>query len=180
MITPPSTSPIDPGRIGKLVRLLSSDQPGEAGAAAALNKTLQASDKDIHYLADVLEHALPRQAQHMPLFPSAAIARRRSPRGSPLKVGDRVVCHEESSVFRARRCGSSRFTVAPGVGPHLAQLVSKDAAPMHDAIEAVSGILTNKQFEALRPVLATAALREVITAAEQIISSLQSKQENAA
>src|SRR6266536_5304809 len=121
MIDPPSTAPVDPNRIGKLVRLLSSDQPGEAGAAAAaLNRTLQASGRDLHYLADLVEAALLKQPQQTTLFPSTAIAPRRSPRGSPLKVGDRVVCHEEVGVFKACRCGSSRFAVAPGAGPHLA------------------------------------------------------------
>jgi hypothetical protein len=46
-------------RIGKLIRLLSSDQPGEAAAAAAaIVRHLQATGKDIHQLADVVEKGI--------------------------------------------------------------------------------------------------------------------------
>jgi hypothetical protein len=89
---------------------------------AALTRALTASGRDIHYLADVIEHALPQQPEQMTLF-DTAIAPRRSPRGAPLKIGDRLVCHENAGIFKACKCGSSRFTVAPGVGPHLAQLI---------------------------------------------------------
>jgi hypothetical protein len=102
MISPPSTAPVDPSRVGKLVRMLSSDRPGEAGAAAAaLNRTLNAGGLDIHHLADLVEAALPNQPQQTTLFASTAIATRRPPRGSPLKVGGRVVCHEESGHFQS-------------------------------------------------------------------------------
>ncbi len=124
MISPPSTASVDPARIGKLVRLLSSDRPGEAGAAAAaLNRTLEAGGLDIHSFADLVEAALPKQPEQTTLFPSTAIAPHRSPRGTPLRIGDRLVCHEESGIFKACRCGSLLIAVSPGVGPHLAQLV---------------------------------------------------------
>ena len=45
-------------RLGKLVRLLASDKPGEVtAAAAALVRTLQADGLDIHNLAEVVERA---------------------------------------------------------------------------------------------------------------------------
>jgi hypothetical protein len=41
-------------RIGQLIRLLSTDQPGEAAAgASALKRALQSAGLDIHKLADV-------------------------------------------------------------------------------------------------------------------------------
>jgi hypothetical protein len=46
-------------RLGKLIRLLSSDQPGEAAAAAAaIVRHLQAVGKDIHEFADAAERGL--------------------------------------------------------------------------------------------------------------------------
>jgi hypothetical protein len=46
-------------RIGQLVRLLSSDRPGEVVAAAtAINRTLATAGADIHHLADVVERGL--------------------------------------------------------------------------------------------------------------------------
>jgi hypothetical protein len=48
-------APIAP-KLGKLLRLLSSDKPGEIIAAAfAINRTLQAEKLDIHDLAKVVE-----------------------------------------------------------------------------------------------------------------------------
>jgi hypothetical protein len=50
---------IDPTRIAKLLRLLSADKPGEVvAAAAALTRTLEASGKDIHDLAAIVESGL--------------------------------------------------------------------------------------------------------------------------
>lgn len=47
-----------PNKLGKLIRLLSSDQPGEAAAAAAaLNRALLADGLDIHALAQVVERS---------------------------------------------------------------------------------------------------------------------------
>ena len=44
-------------RVGALLRLLGSDQDGEAlGAARALGRTLSASGLDLHALADVVEN----------------------------------------------------------------------------------------------------------------------------
>jgi hypothetical protein len=46
-------------RLGKLIRLLSSDQPGEVlAAASAIARELQAAGKDIHTLADAAERGL--------------------------------------------------------------------------------------------------------------------------
>jgi hypothetical protein len=46
-------------RVGQLVRLLSSDQVGEAGAAAlALNRAINAAGRDIHWLAEIVAAAL--------------------------------------------------------------------------------------------------------------------------
>ena len=43
-------------KLAKLLRLLSSDKPGEIVAAAtAINRALQADGLDIHHLADVIE-----------------------------------------------------------------------------------------------------------------------------
>ena len=48
-------------RIGQLIRMVSSDQPGEAAAAAqALNRTLTSAGLDIHALAQVAETGLRR------------------------------------------------------------------------------------------------------------------------
>ena len=50
---PPTILP----RVGALLRLLGSDQDGEAlGAARALGRTLSASGLDLHALADVVEN----------------------------------------------------------------------------------------------------------------------------
>jgi hypothetical protein len=57
-------------RLGKLIRLLSSDQPGEVIAAAnAITRELRASGSDIHRLAEVIERSplVPRQ----PVLPEA-------------------------------------------------------------------------------------------------------------
>jgi hypothetical protein len=46
------------GKLGSLIRLLSSDRDGEVIAAArAINRTLKAAGADIHLLADRVEHA---------------------------------------------------------------------------------------------------------------------------
>jgi hypothetical protein len=51
---PPTILP----RVGALLRLLGSDQDGEAlGAARALGRTLSAAGLDLHALADVVEHS---------------------------------------------------------------------------------------------------------------------------
>jgi hypothetical protein len=122
-------------RIGQLIRMLSSDQPGEVGAAAqALNRTLVSAGLDIHRLADVVEKQL---ASPQPKVKSATAGeyspaqrtRRPAPShpcrpgGRPLQMGNHVICDERHGVFRRCLCGSTRFTVCKGVGPHVAQLV---------------------------------------------------------
>jgi len=47
---------------------------------------------------------------------------------------------------------------------------------MQSALGIVSSILIEKQYEALRPALATTALRRIINGAEQLIGSLQKKE----
>jgi hypothetical protein len=55
-------------RVGQLVRLLSSDQVGEAGAAAlALNRAINAAGRDIYWLAEIVEAALPDAPALVPL-----------------------------------------------------------------------------------------------------------------
>jgi hypothetical protein len=108
-----------PPQIAKLVRLLASDKPGEVVAAAqAIRRRLQSLGLDIHALADAVESRLP-----VPSSSPGPIRTRRRPRGSLLRIGDLLICDEAGGVFRTCRCGSSRFTVAAGAGPHLAQLI---------------------------------------------------------
>jgi hypothetical protein len=58
-----------PVRAGQLVKLmLSSDKIGEvAGAAAALNRTLATAGRDIYWLAEIVEAALPDAPALVPL-----------------------------------------------------------------------------------------------------------------
>ena len=114
-------------RIGQLIRMLSSDQPGEAGAAAqALNRTLAAAGLDIHKLADVVETGL-----HLPVPadqprrrpPATTTYKPRRPGGRSLSMDEILICDAPNGLFRPCGCGGIHFTVAPGVGPHVAQLV---------------------------------------------------------
>ena len=118
-------------RIGKLIRLLSSDQPGEVAAAAgAFNRALKSAGIDIHALAAVVENQIdaplaPRQpATKRPAHPAKAPTNK--PRafhpGVPFQMGQAVICDELDGLFRTCRCGSTRFTVMAGGGPHVAQL----------------------------------------------------------
>lgn len=66
-----SAAEVDVGKVGKLIRLLASDKPGEVVAAAsALQRTLQASGRDLHDIADIVEAGLrpaqPRQLSGPP------------------------------------------------------------------------------------------------------------------
>ena len=117
-------------RIGQLIKLLSSDQPGEAAAAAqALNKTLVSAGLDIHKLADVVETGL-----HLPVSserpksefrprPPATTHKARRPGGRPLAMDEQLICDAVNGLFRPCSCGGILFTVTVGVGPHVAQLV---------------------------------------------------------
>lgn len=64
---------VDLSKIGKLLRLLGSDRPGEVVAtAAALQRTLAAAGLDLHALADAVEAGLkpaPRRASWGPPVP---------------------------------------------------------------------------------------------------------------
>ena len=117
--------------LGKLIRLLSSDQPGEVAAAAgAINRALKSRGIDIHKLAEVVEHQfetplVPRQpAPKRPAHPAKAPTNK--PRafhpGVPFQMGDAIICDEPDGLFRTCRCGSTRFTVMGGIRPHVAQL----------------------------------------------------------
>jgi hypothetical protein len=61
--------------------------------------------------------------------------------------------------------GANGHAALPSLHPSLAELQS--------AIVIVSELLTEKQYEPLRPVLATAALREIMRSAEKLIGELQ-------
>ena len=113
-------------RIVQLIRMLSSDQPGEAGAAAqALNRTLTAAGLDIHDLARVAETGLQlpgKQPERRPRKIPTTTNKARRPDGGPLQMDEHLVCDQADGVFRACNCGGIRFTVMPGIGPHVAQL----------------------------------------------------------
>jgi hypothetical protein len=107
-------------RVGQLIRLLSSPQPGEAGAAAqALNRTLNSAGLDVHELAKVVETGFLRRTPPRQQPPTPPRARR--PDGA-LRMGQRLICDQADGVFRKCRCGGSSFTVMAGAGPHVAQL----------------------------------------------------------
>jgi hypothetical protein len=118
-------------RIGQLIRMLSSNQSGEASAAAqALNRTLASAGLDIHHLADVVETQLQlplpiAKPQQQP--PRRPTRRRRTnaprrPGDGPLRMDQRIICDQPDGVFRKCKCGGKLFTIMPGIGPHVAQL----------------------------------------------------------
>lgn len=113
-------------RIGQLIRLLSSDQPGEAAAAAhALTRTLATAGLDIHSLAEAAETGLrlPVPTEQPRRRPPATADKARRPGGRPLQMDERLVCDAPNGLFRPCGCGGILFTVMPGVGPHVAQMV---------------------------------------------------------
>jgi hypothetical protein len=117
-------------RIGKMFRLLSSDQPGEVAAAAgAFNRALKSAGIDIHALAAAVESAVdaplvPRQpTAKRPTYPAKANKPRAFHPGVPFQMGASVICDAADGLFsKCRRCGSTTFTVMAGIGPHVAQL----------------------------------------------------------
>jgi hypothetical protein len=122
-------APVNPitRRLGQLIRLmLSSDQAGEVTAAKeALNRALVSAGLDIHALAAAVEAGL-----HLPLpterprpRPPATTNKPRRPDGRPLQMDEKLVCDQPNGLFRPCPCGGILFTVAPGVGPHVAQLI---------------------------------------------------------
>jgi hypothetical protein len=112
-------------RIGQLIRMLSSDHPGEAGAAAqALNRTLASAGLDIHELAKVAEVGLRLPAEQQPSrHQQAHTTTHRRPDGGLLAMGQGLICDQLAGPYRTCGCGSILFTIKPGVGPHAAQLV---------------------------------------------------------
>jgi hypothetical protein len=108
--------------------MLSSDQPGEVTAAAeALNRTLAASGSDLHQLANVVEAglrlSLPIEPAPKRSRPPATTNRPRRPDGRPLQMDEKLICDQPTGVFRPCGCGAVNFTVMPGIGPHVAQLI---------------------------------------------------------
>jgi hypothetical protein len=113
-------------RIGQLIRMLSSDQPGERAAAAeALHRTLHKAGLDIHALADVAESGLrlPVPTEQPRRRPPATTHKPRRPGGRSLAMDEILICDAPNGLFRPCGCGGILFTVMPGVGPHVAQLV---------------------------------------------------------
>jgi hypothetical protein len=118
-------------RIGQLLRMLSSDQSGEAGAAAyALTRTLASAGLDIHKLADVVEAGLrlplpieKTKSEFRPRPPTPTTYKPRRPGGRPLAMDEILICDAPNGLFRPCGCGGMLFTVSPGVGPHVAQLI---------------------------------------------------------
>jgi hypothetical protein len=110
-------------RVGQLVRLLSSDQVGEAGAAAqALHRAIVSAGLDIHRLAEIVEAGLPTRMPIAKSAPAPAVKARRHD-GRPLTMDETLICDASDGLFRPCGCGSIMFEVMPGVGPHAAQLV---------------------------------------------------------
>jgi hypothetical protein len=127
---PAPTNPTN-RRIAQLIRMLSTDQPGEAAAAAAaLNRALTSAGLDIHALAQVAETGLqlPVLTEHpKPEFrprprPPTTTYKPRRPGGRPLTMDEHLICDAPNGLFRPCPCGGILFTVMPGVGPHVAQL----------------------------------------------------------
>jgi hypothetical protein len=111
-------------RIGQLIRLLSSDHPGEASAAAqALKRTLASAGLDIHELAKVAEVGLKLQAEQPARRHQVHTTTHCRPDGGLLEIGQGVICDQPTGPFRSCGCGGILFTIKPGVGPHAAQLV---------------------------------------------------------
>jgi hypothetical protein len=120
-------------RIAQLICLAcSSEHPGEATAAIqALNRTLNSAGLDFHELAKVVETGLrlpvtteqPRSEFRPRPQPPAAKNKPRRPDGRPLQMDEKLVCDRPNGVFRGCGCGSIVFTIMPGVGQHVAQLV---------------------------------------------------------
>lgn len=124
-------------KVGKFIKLLSSDQPGEvAAAASAINRALKSAGIDIHKLAEVVESQIdaPLAPRLKPATRPAHPAKRWTPPktwapktpafhpAAPFQMDQSIICDAPDGLFRACRCGSTRFTVLPGVGPHVAQL----------------------------------------------------------
>ena len=111
-------------RFGQLVRMLASDQPGERAAAAqAIVRTLGASGRDIHDLANVVEAGLKLPVPVRRPRPPTTTPKPRRPDGRPLQMDQQIICDQQDGLFRACWCGGILFTVMPGIGPHAAQLV---------------------------------------------------------
>jgi hypothetical protein len=114
-------------RLGQLIRLmLSSDQPGEVTAAKeALNRALASQGLDFHELAKLAETGLhlPVPTEQPRRRPPATTNKARRPGGRPLAMDEILICEAPNGLFRPCGCGGIIFTVMPGVGPHVAQLV---------------------------------------------------------
>jgi hypothetical protein len=121
-------APVNPTsrRIEQLIRMLSSDQPGEVAAAAqAINKTLTSAGLDIHKLAEIAEAGLrlPAVTEQPRRRPPTTTYKPRRPGGRPLAMDEILICDAVNGTFRPCACGGILFTVSPGIGPHVAQLI---------------------------------------------------------
>jgi hypothetical protein len=95
-------------RIGQLIKLLSSDQPGEAAAAAqALTRALTSAGLDIHALAEVAETGLRLpvsterpKSEFRPRPPATRTQQARRPGGRPLSMDERLICDAPNGLFR--------------------------------------------------------------------------------
>jgi hypothetical protein len=111
-----------PPQLRKIIRLLSSPVEGEVvAAAAALNRALASYNLDIHDLAKAADAGLQLTPATKAVEPSPV----RRP-GGPLQMGEHIICDEVEGLFRRCRCGSKRFIVIEGSGPHAAQLRCDD------------------------------------------------------
>ena len=91
--------------LGKLIRLLSSDQPGEVAAAAgAINRALKSRGIDIHKLAEVVEHQFRENAARSPT------TQHRSGRAHPAKRW-----HRQTSRARSIPACRSRWATPSSV-----------------------------------------------------------------
>jgi hypothetical protein len=127
-------APMNPNikRIAQLICLAcSSEHQGEAAAAIqALNRTLASAGLDFHELAKVVETGLrlpvtteQQKPEFRPRPPTTTTYKPRRPGGRPLAMDEQISCDLPTGLFRPCACGGILFTVSPGVGPHVAQLV---------------------------------------------------------
>ena len=125
-------APILP-RVASLLRMLGSDQDGEAlGAARALQRTLGGVGLDLHALADVVEH---------PAAPETPCRRERRPR-RPQHPGDVILDFmRRRSVVEALRRGLA--------GDRMSDWETEFATSILVRLQGGRGRLTERQGETL-------------------------------
>jgi hypothetical protein len=125
------SSPVNPTgrRIAQLLRLAcSSEHQGETAAAIeAINRGLTSAGLDFHELAKVVEAGLQRASpkRELPVrrSPGSTGNKPRRPGGRPLSMDEVLICDAPNGLFRPCACGGIIFTVMPGIGPHVAQMI---------------------------------------------------------